>query len=173
MNEIIHQDFTNYVTIKQHLQNIDICFFCIGVYTSAVTKEEFNIITIDMPFELGKALKIENPNITFSLLSGIGADSTEKSKTLFAKAKGISENKLINLNFKKLTIFRPGYIYPVTPRKEPNMSYQIFRLLHRPLAILMTKSVTTSVQLANKMMNVALTNNNQLIFENKEIIKND
>ena len=32
----------------------------------------------------------------------------------------------------------PGYIYPVTPRKEPNMSYQIFRLLHRPLAILMT-----------------------------------
>jgi hypothetical protein len=30
-------------------------------------------------------------------------------------------------------IFRPGYIYPVTPRKEPNLSYRIF---HSPYPLL-------------------------------------
>ena len=171
LNEIIHQDYTNYEVVKHYFKNIDACFFCIGVYTGAVPKAEFNRITIDMPFELAKILKAQNPNVSFCLLSGMGADSTEKSRTLFARAKGIAENKLIGLNFSQLNIFRPGYIYPVTPRKEPNIWYKLFRVLYQLLGGVMKNSSVTSIQLATKMVNVTLSNNKQLIFENTHIIK--
>ena len=170
LNEIIHNDYVNFDSTKEHLKNIDICFYCIGVYTGTVSKEEFNKVTIDMPFELAKALKSESPQVIFSLLSGAGADSTEKSRVLFAKAKGIAENKLIGLNFNQLNIFRPGYIYPVKPRKEPNIWYRIFRLVYKPLKGILKNSSVTSEQLAAKMVNVALEGNKQLIFENIEII---
>lgn len=171
LTEIIHQDYTNYETLRHHLKTVDVCFFCIGVYTGAVPKDEFNRITIDMPFELAKTLKGENSNSSFVLLSGMGADTTEKSRTLFARVKGIAENKLIGLNFNQLNIFRPGYIYPVTPRKEPNIWYKLFRLLYKPLKGMMKSSSVTSVELAEKMVDVALSNNTQIIFENRDIIK--
>lgn len=172
LEEIIHSDYYDYAAISDHLQHVDICYFCIGVYTGAVPKDEFNRITIDMPFELAQALKKYNPNITFCLLSGAGADATETSKVLFAKAKGIAENKLINLNFNRLHIFRPGYIYPVTPRKEPNIWYRLFRMLYKPLKGIMKSSSVTSVQLAAKMITESLNESDQLIFENIDIIKN-
>ena len=171
LNEIVHNDYVNFDSTKKHLNNIDICFYCIGVYTGTVSKEVFNRVTIDMPFELAKVLRSESPQATFSLLSGAGADSTEKSRVLFAKAKGIAENKLIGLNFKQLNIFRPGYIYPVKPRKEPNIWYKIFRLVYKPLKSILKNSSVTSEQLAAKMVNVALEGNKQLIFENKEILE--
>ena len=171
LNEVIHQDYTNYEVIKHQLKNIDVCFFCIGVYTGAVPKTEFNRITIDMPFELAKVLKAQNPDVSFSLLSGMGADSTEKSRTLFARAKGIAENKLIDLKFRRLYIFRPGYIYPVIPRKEPNIWYKLFRILYKGLKGIMKNSSVTSVQLANKMVTVTLEDNTKVIFENSDIMQ--
>ncbi|WP_299549798.1 hypothetical protein [Seonamhaeicola sp.] len=171
LEEIIHSDYYNYSTIADRLKDVDVCYFCIGVYTGAVPKEEFNKITIDMPFELAKVLNKQNPNITFCLLSGAGADSTEQSRVLFAKAKGIAENRLIGLGFNRLYIFRPGYIYPVTPRKEPNIWYRLFRILYKPLKGIMKSSSVTSVQLASKMIAVSLSENEQVIFENMDIIK--
>lgn len=169
--EVIHDDYLNYSSVEVYLANIDICYFCVGVYTGAVPKETFNKITIDMPFELAKVVKEVNPKVTFCLLSGAGADSTEKSRVLFARAKGIAENKLIGLKLDRLHIFRPGYIYPVTPRKEPNVWYRLFRVLYKPLKGLMKNSSVTSVQLADKMITVSLENTKQQIYENIDIIK--
>ncbi len=171
LQEIDHHDYTNFETVKTYLKYVDVCFFCIGVYTGAVPKDEFNKITIDMPVALGKAIKAQSPNVVFSLLSGMGADTTETSRTLFAKAKGIAENKLMALNFHRLHIFRPGYIYPIVPRKEPNVLYTLFRFLYKPLKGLMKNSSTTSMQLAEKMVEAAMTEADTQIFENRDIIK--
>lgn len=173
LTEIIHQNFTDYSKIINHLKGIDVCYFAIGVYTGTVPKEEFKIITVTIPVALAEVLKVYSSQTTFCFLSGQGADSSEKSKVLFAREKGIAENKIIALNFKETYIFRPGYIYPVTPRKEPNLAYKIFRLLYKPLAFLMPNSVTTSKQLAQKIVSVGLNGGNQIIFENTDIIKND
>jgi hypothetical protein len=39
-----------------------------------------------------------------------------------SRYKGEAENALHAAGFPRLYIFRPAYIYPVEPRKEPNVS---------------------------------------------------
>jgi nucleoside-diphosphate-sugar epimerase len=167
--EVIHQDFLNFEPIKNVFSNQDICYYCIGVYTGQVPTDEFNKITIEYTKCFARVLKEESPNAIFCFLSGQGADSKEKSKILFAKAKGIAENILFDLKFYKTYIFRPGYIYPTNPRKEPNFSYKIMKALYKPVSFMYPNIGLTSIQLANKMLAVGLYGNETAILENKEL----
>lgn len=167
--EVIHTDFTDYIAIEQRLQNQDICFYCIGVYTGQVPKEQFNKVTIDFTKFFSEALKRNSPTATFCFLSGLGADSTEKSKVLFAKAKGIVENRLLKLNFANTYIFRPGYIYPVTPRREPNVVYGLMRLFYKPVSFIYPNIGVSSKMLAHKMVEVGINGGEKVIYENVDI----
>ncbi len=169
LTEIIHDDFTRYKGLEKHFNDIDIAYFCIGVYTGEVPKDEFRKITVDYTVEFAKRLKIESPNATFCFLSGQGADQTEESTLLFARSKGAAENFLIQHVFKELYIFRPGYIYPVTKRKEPNFSYRISRKIYPILRLLMPNGVITSERLARVIFNTGLKGANKVILENRDI----
>ena len=48
----------------------------------------------------------------------------------FARYKGKAEKALIAAGFRSVCIFRPAYIYPVEPRKEPNFSYRLLRMIY-------------------------------------------
>jgi uncharacterized protein YbjT (DUF2867 family) len=168
--EVLHNDFLDYSGIEQHFENIDICFFCIGVYTDQVPKAAFNEITIDFTRAFAEMLKQKSPETAFCFLSGQGADSSEKSPILFAKAKGIAENILIGLKFKQLGIFRPGYIYPVTPRVEPNRRYYFFRAIYKPFLSKIYPNIgVSSEQLARAMMIIGFNGGNKIIYENRDI----
>ena len=117
-------------------------------------------------------LKQQSPNATFCFLSGQGADSSEKSRILFAKEKGIAENYLLRLQFANTYIFRPGYIYPVTPRKEPNFSYKVMRKLYKPISFIYPNIGVSSIQLANKMVSVGINGGDKIVYENKAIQNN-
>jgi hypothetical protein len=88
---------------------------------------------------------------------------------LFAKAKGIAENYILSLKFPHTYIFRPGYIYPVEPRKEPNLLYKIFRLLYKPLSFIYPNIGLTSLQLAQKMITVSSFGSNKVVLKNSDI----
>jgi len=92
VKEVIHSDFMNLEAIKDSFTKQDIAFYCLGVYTGQVPTDEFNKITIDYTKAFGTLLKVQSPTATICFLSGAGADSSEKSSVLFAKAKGIAEN---------------------------------------------------------------------------------
>lgn len=169
VTEVIHQDFLDFGPIQGVFSNQDICFYCVGIYTGQVPEDEFNKITIDYTRVFSETLYRQSPKATFCFLSGQGADSTETSKVLFAKAKGIAENHLLKLGFPKVYIFRPGYIYPVTPRKEPNILYRLFRFLYPILSLVYPDIGLTSVQLAEKMVEVGLKGHEKTILENKDI----
>ena len=66
-------------------------------------------------------------------------------------------------------IFRPGYIYPVVPRKEPNFGYSVLRVLYKPIFSHFKGSSTTSQILANAMLSVALLGGEKQIYENIDI----
>ena len=136
IREIIVNDFLNYDNIIPMIKNIDVVFFCVGVYTGAVDRDTFRTITIDYPVALAKAVYTHSPASKFILLSGAGADRTEKSKVMFAKDKGIAENKLFEIYGNQFHSARPGYIYPVIKRKEPNLSYTFFRVLYPVIKLL-------------------------------------
>ncbi len=90
---------------------------------------------MDYAVSFAKILKENSPAAKFCFLSGAGADRTEKSKTSFALYKGIAENQIDKLDLEFYT-FRPGYIYPVEQRKEPNLMYSIMRNLYPILRLL-------------------------------------
>ena len=85
--EVIHNDFSDYSAVEEHLKDQDICFYCIGVYTGQVPTSEFKKITVDYTKSFAEALKRNSNSSAFCFLSGQGADSFEKSFILFARAK--------------------------------------------------------------------------------------
>lgn len=169
LTEIIHQNFLDYSAIENHLKEQDVCFFCIGVYTGQVPAPEFRKITVDYTKAFSEALRRNSPHAVFCFLSGQGADRSEKSRVLFAREKGIAENALLQLGFSKTYIFRPGYIYPVAPRQEPNTMYKIMRRLYKPVTALYPDIGVTSVQLATVMVKVGLNGGAKTTYENKDI----
>ena len=172
LTEIIHHNFYDFTNVADYLKNQDICLYCIGVYTGQISTDEFCKITVDMTKAFAVDLKKQSPGVAFCFLSGSGADEKEKSPILFAREKGIAENLLKRLDFQQLHIFRPGYIYPVTPRIEPNFSYRLMRLLYKPLiSKLGNKFSVTSEQLAKAMVKVGLFGADKTIFENQDIAK--
>lgn len=169
LKEFAVPDFENYSTHHHIFEDISAAFFCIGVYTGAVPDEEFKKITVDYAVAFATALKQQSADATICLLSGAGADSTEKSKTPFARYKGMAENRISSFNMKFYS-FRPGYIYPVEPRKEPNIGYKILRTIY-PVLKLFGKNISiTSDELARTMYNVGMHGANKQILENRDIL---
>jgi len=173
VREIIVEDFTDYSKIEEELKNQDIAYYCLGVYTGTVPREEFRTITVDYTTVFADKLKKYNPDSTFCFLSGQGADQSEKSRMMFAKDKGIAENYLIKLNFNKLYIFRPAYIYPVTPRKEPNFTYKLSRKLYPLLKAIYPEGVIKSTDLAKAIFKTGIKGHSKMVLENKDIRKID
>jgi nucleoside-diphosphate-sugar epimerase len=169
IKEYIHSDFLHFESIANAFANIDICYYCIGVYTGQVPTEGFNKITIDYTKAFANALKQYSPQASFCFLSGQGADNKEKSKILFARAKGIAENYLLSKQFKNTFIFRPGYIYPTIARQEPNLAYKLMKVLYKPVSLIYPNIGLTSLQLAIKMFTVGLSGYSKNILENKDI----
>jgi nucleoside-diphosphate-sugar epimerase len=167
--EVIVSDFLNYDAYATTFMEVDIVFYCLGVYTGAVPADAFRIINFDYPYNLAKALHARAPNASFCLLSGQGADRSEKSKMQFARDKGAIENALSALQFKSFYTFRPGYIYPTTKRKEPNFFYKLSRCLYPILKLLGSNLSITDQQLAQTMYQVGMNGYKQEILENKDM----
>lgn len=170
LNEIILKNFMELDKNASYFDSVDIVYYCLGVYTGTVKREQFRKITVDYPEALGILLSERNPDLRFCLLSGAGADRTETSRFMFAKDKGIIENRLSNMGFKSFHAFRPGYIYPVTPRKEPNSFYKLMRLLYPLLKLLGANSTIKSTELAKSIFNIGLYGSELEILENRDIL---
>ena len=170
LKEVIIEDFTDYTNHRDLFQNIDSAFFCIGVYTGSVSDKLFKEITVDYAVSFAKVLKENSPNAKLCLLSGAGADRTEKSKTSFALYKGMAENQIDILGV-EFYAFRPGYIYPVEPRKEPNLMYSIMRNLYPILRLLGSNFSIKSTELAKAMYEIGIKGTDKRIFENNDLIR--
>lgn len=169
--EITSKNFLEFPQeLLDELPSVDHIAFFLGVYTGAVDRELFRSITVDMPVELGRLFAEANKQGKFSLLSGQGADRKETSRMMFAKDKGTAENALSALFPNRFFTFRPGYIYPVEPRNEPNFTYRLSRRLY-PLFKLMGSNMSiTSHQLGEAILTSALRAPNQEILENRDIL---
>src|ERR1700733_13112611 len=130
LKEVLHQDFANCSALAEAVSGQDAAVFCLGTYTGAVPDAEFRTITVDYPVEFARVLRSSSPAAAFSFLSGKGADPIGRSRLAFARYKGEAENALLAAGFPHLYLFRPAYIYPVEPRKEPNFSYRLMRRIY-------------------------------------------
>jgi uncharacterized protein YbjT (DUF2867 family) len=172
LREVLHRDFADCSALAEALSGQDAAVFCLGAYTGAVPDAEFHTITVDYPVEFARVLRRSSPSASFSFLSGKGADSTGRSRIPFARYKGEAENALLAAGFPHLYIFRPAYIYPVEPRKEPNFSYRLLRAIYPAFRVLFPNQAIRADDLGRAMVDVAVRGTGEqrsLIFENREI----
>lgn len=166
---VLHQDFTDYSNLSELFKKHDACAWCLGISQSQVNKEEYNVITYDYALAAAKAMLQANPAITFLFLSGMGADSTEKSSTLFARVKGKTENALKKLGFKKLFIVRPGGIRPIHKNKNTSFVNKLMIPVFPLFQLLMPSMVITSVELAKVILFIIKNGSDMELLENKDL----
>ena len=172
LNEVVHQDFANCSALAQVLSDQQAAIFCLGAYTGTVSDTELRTITVDVTIEFARVLHGSNPDAAFAFLSGSGADPTGRSRMSFARYKGEAENALLAKGFASVFIFRPAYIYPVAPRREPNFGYRLLRAIYPAFRVLFPRQVIRADDLARAMVHVAVRETEErreLIFETRDI----
>jgi uncharacterized protein YbjT (DUF2867 family) len=172
LKEVLHRDFADCSALADTLSDQDAAVFCLGTYTGAVSDAELRNVTVDYTIAFARVLHASSPAAAFSFLSGSGADPTGQSRLAFARYKGEAEKALQAAGFPRVYIFRPAYIYPVEPRKEPNFSYRLLRAIYPAFRVLFPNQVIRADDLARAMVDVAVRRTGEpggLVFENRDI----
>jgi len=173
LKEVLHQDFADCSALAEPLSGQDAAVFCLGAYTGAVPDAELRTITVDYTIEFARVLRGSSPDARFSFLSGSGADPTGQSRMAFARYKGEAEKALLAAGFSRVYLFRPAYIYPVEPRKEPNFSYRLLRAIYPAFRVLFPNQVIRADDLARAMVDLAVRGTGKgpgLVLENRDIM---
>jgi uncharacterized protein YbjT (DUF2867 family) len=172
LKEVLHQNFADCSPLADALSNQDAVVYCLGIYTGSVSDEQLRVITADYTIEFARVFRESSPDAAFSFLSGSGADRTGRSRFAFARYKGQAENALLAAGFPHVYLFRPAYIYPVEPRKEPNFSYRLMRAIYPAFRVLFPNQVIRADDLGRGMVDVAVREKEErrsVVFENRDI----
>lgn len=129
LREIIHSDFFNLVPIESQLTGYNACFFCLGVSSVGISKEDYKHITYDLTLNMAQVLAKSSPDITFCYVTGAGTDSTEKGRIAWARVKGATENALMRL-FRNSYMFRPGFMKATPGQKNVKSFYRFLAWLY-------------------------------------------
>jgi uncharacterized protein YbjT (DUF2867 family) len=171
LDQVLHQDFADCSALAGALSDQGGAVFCLGTYTGSVPDTELRKITVDYTVEFARVLRGSSPRAAFSFLSGNGADPTGRSRIAFARYKGQAENALLAMAFPRVYIFRPAYIYPVQPRKEPNFSYRLLRAIYPVFRVIFPNLVISADDLGRAMVDVTMRQGDArgLVLENRDI----
>ena len=171
LNIVLHGNYKDYSPLTELFAAHDACLWCLGISQTQVPQDEYIRITYDYAVTAAQAMLAANPSIAFVFLSGAGADSQEKSRTLFARIKGKAENNLKRLPFKKLWIARPGGIIPVHKKDNAPFYEKLLGPLYPVLKLLMPGMMISSVELAKAMLDVVKHGSDKVILENSDLKK--
>ena len=172
LEEVVHRDFADCSALAEPLSGQDAAVYCIGAYTGAVPDAVLRKITVDYTIEFARVLRGSSPDAAFSFLSGGGADPTGQSRIAYARFKGEAEQALLAVGFPCVYIFRPAYIFPVEPRKEPNFSYRLLRGIYPVFRVLFPNQVIRADDLAHAMVDVTVRGRGEhggVVLENRDI----
>ncbi len=171
LREVIHKDFLDLSAIRNDLQGLGACYFCLGISSFRMSEEDYSRITLDFTKHIADTLKELNPSITMSFISGQGTDAN--SSTMWSRIKGAAEEYLKTKNFRSLGLFRPGYIQPKKGATSKTVLYRVIYVfvswLYPLFKALGPNSVTSTVEIGKAMINSSLDFEGTMIFNPKEI----
>ena len=172
LKEIIHSDLFDLTGLAPEMTGYNTCFFCLGVSSAGLPENEYRKITYDLTLNAASTLLELNKDMTFCYISGAGTDSTEKGKTMWARVKGQTENKLLSMPFKKVYMFRPAFIQPMTGIRSKTRLYNVLYAVFKPFYFILKHldSIVTNTQTVGKAMILcALHGFEKNILETKDI----
>ena len=118
--EVVQTDFTKLENIRSEIKGDD-CFFCIGTTRKKTpNKQDYINTEYNLPLSIGKICSDNNVQ-NFTYISSLGANP--KTSNLYLKNKGMAEEELRKLNFKKFIVIRPSFL--IGKRKEERFGEKI------------------------------------------------
>ena len=173
LRELIMEDMFDYSPVSDQLTGYDACFFCLGISSARMSEDAYHRITYELTLNAAQALLEANPGMTFCHVSGTGADSSEQGPMMWARVKGMIENKLIEMDFGSTWIFRPGFIQPVKGVRSRTAVYNVVYALAKPLYLVLSRltqrSLTTTEMLGRAMIRAARDGAPKTILHNPDI----
>ena len=173
LRELTHKDFSDFSAVKDRLRGYDGCFYCLGISAAGLKEAEYRRITYDFAMALATQLFEDNPDMTFTYVSGQGTDSSEKGRMMWARVKGKTENDLLGMGFRQAFMFRPGAIIPLRGIKSRTKSYQFmydyFMWLVKGIKAVAPNSVVNTTQIGLAMINGMLKGYDKKILAPKDI----
>jgi len=170
LRELIHADFFNLTPIESQLSGYNACFFCLGVSSVGISKEEYKYITYDLTLNVGQVLAKLNPDMTFCYVTGAGTDSSEQGRIAWARVKGATENALMRL-FKNSYMFRPGFMKATPGQKNVKGYYNYFAWLYPVGRTLYPAGFCTLKEVGLAMINAATKGYSRKIVEVKDVVE--
>lgn len=167
--ELIHSDFTDLSPVADQLTGYDACFFCAGISSVGISKEQYEKVTYDLTMAFASTLAKLNPKMTFTYVSGQGTDSSETGRTHWARVKGKTENDLKKLPFKKVYAYRPGAMKPLPGAKHVLSYYKYFAWMYPIGRKLYPNGFNTLAEVGDSMMYVSQNGYENSILEGKQI----
>jgi uncharacterized protein YbjT (DUF2867 family) len=172
LRELRRKDFFDYRDLTRELENVDACFFCLGVSSVGMKEQDYYHLTYDLTLSAASALAHAKPNATFCYVSGEGTDGSERGRRMWARVKGKTENALLALRLDAY-MFRPGFIRPRHGARSKTRWYRLFYAVLSPLYPVLYRMapshVTTSENVGRAMISVAVGGYEKHVLDNTDI----
>jgi uncharacterized protein YbjT (DUF2867 family) len=158
LRQLTLPDLSELSAVEAQLAGYDACFYCLGVSSAGMNEARYRALTYDLTLAVARPLARLNPAMTFIYVSGVGTDSSEQGRSMWARVKGATENALLALPFHAV-MFRPGAIVPLHGIRSRTRLYDLLYRLFKPLWFgalrLFPEQVTTTERVGLAMLAVA------------------
>jgi hypothetical protein len=138
-----------------------------------MSEADYTKVTNGLTLAVARVLAQQNPQMVFLYISGAGTDSTERSKTMWARVKGRTENDLLREPIRAAYMLRPGYIQPMHGVKSKTPLYRVFYVvlswLYPVIRLVARKYAITTEDLGRAMIQIAKSGAPKHILENSDI----
>jgi hypothetical protein len=173
VQELVRPDLFHYDDVRASLAGRDACLFCAGVSAVGMDEGSYSRITFDLTVAAAEALSKASPGARFCYVSGAGTDSSGVGRTMWARVKGRTENRLLDMPGVEAYMFRPGFIQPMKGVRSKTRLYRWFYAMTSPLypvlGSLLPGQVTTSERLGRAMIEVAARGHRKRVLETRDI----
>ena len=171
--ETRHENFFDYGAVRARFAGLDACFFCLGVTSAGKSEDDYTRLTYDLTLAAARAIVEVSPGAVFVYVSGVGTDSTERGRVMWARVKGRTENALLALPFRAAYMMRPGLIQALRGVRSKTPLYQKFYVVLAPLVAMARKlfprHVVTTVEVGRAMIRLADKGDAKKILEPADI----
>jgi uncharacterized protein YbjT (DUF2867 family) len=173
LRTVIVPDLASFESTDAAFANMDACFFCVGVSSFGMSEEAYRAVTYDLTLHVAQQLLARSPGMTMVYVSGVGADSSEQGKTMWARVRGQTENALQRLPFRQVAIFRPSAIIPEDGIQSRTATYRWMYVVFKPLLELVRRfspdAVLTTGIVGDAMLNAVRRGVPQAILKPADI----
>ena len=157
LRHIVHDDFEDFTPLADQLADLDACFWCLGIASAGLDEQTYTRITVDFTLAAAKVLRERSPNLCFCFVSGAGTDDSERGRFMWARVKGRAENALRGFGFRRVAMFRPGFIRRLRGVKPQRASKRLIQPLSLPFYGLarLFGGASSNVEIGKAMIAVA------------------